>query len=64
MVYVETLLNFPDWMIPFVVYAYVSDKQVGAVISQNNKPIELLLRRLLNPQRNYTNTDKELLAIV
>ena len=52
MVYVETLLNFPDWMIPFVVYAYVSDKQVGAVISQNNKPIELLLRRLLNPQRN------------
>ena len=41
-----------------------SDKQLGAVISHNNKPISLFSRRLSNPQRNYTTTKKELLAIV
>ena len=60
----ETLLSYPDWEIPFTVHTDASDKQLGAVISQNNKPIAFFSRRLGKPQSNYTRTDKELLAIV
>ena len=37
MVSAETLLNYPDWKIPFTVHTDAPDKQLGAVISQNNK---------------------------
>ena len=37
---------------------------MGAVISQDGKPIEFYIRKLNNAQRNYTTTEKELLAIV
>ena len=39
----ETLLHFPDWKIPFTVHPDASDQQLGAVISQNNKPIDFFL---------------------
>ena len=41
-----------------------SDKQIGAVISQNGKPIAHFSRTLDSAQKNYTVTDKELLSIV
>ena len=37
MVSVKTLLNHHDWTIPFPVHTYASDKQLGAIISQNYK---------------------------
>ena len=37
MVSAETLLNYTDWMIPFTVHIYTSDKKSSAVISTNNK---------------------------
>ena len=49
MVSVETLLNDPDWTIPFTVHTDAPDKQLGAVIIQNNKPIAFFLRRLIKP---------------
>ena len=39
MVSAETLLGYPYWKINFTVHTNVSDKQLDAVISQNNKPI-------------------------
>ena len=39
MVFVETLLNYTDCTIPFDVYTNASDKQLGDIISQNNKCI-------------------------
>ena len=60
----ETLLIYPDWKLLFTVQTYASDKQLGAVISQYNKPISFFYRKLSKPQRNYTTTEKELLAIV
>ena len=60
----ENLLSFPYWTIHFMVHTDASDKQLGAVISYNNKPIAFLSRRPIKPQRNYTTTKKELLAIV
>ena len=64
MFYDETLLSYPDWTIPFTVHTDASDKQLVAVISQNNKPIALFSRRLRRKQWNYTKTEKELLVIV
>jgi hypothetical protein len=60
----ETLLNYPDWSKPFDIHTDASDKQLGAVISQNGKPIAFFSRRLSKAQRNYTTTEKELLSIV
>ena len=64
MVSAETLLNYPYWKLLFIVLTDASDKQFGAVISQNNKTIDFFSRILSNPQHNYTTTEKELLAIV
>ena len=64
MVSSDALLNYPDCKILFIVHNDASDKQVGAVISQNDKSITFLSIRLSKPQRNYTMTEKELLSIV
>ena len=42
MVSAETLLSYPDWKIPFTVHTDASGKNLGAVISQNNKPVTFL----------------------
>ena len=64
MVCTETLLNYPDWSKPFDVHTDASDYQLGAVISQEGKPIAFYSRKLNKAQRNYTTTEKELLSIV
>ena len=64
MVSKETLLTYPDWSIPFTVHTDASDYQLGAVISQNDKPIAFFSRKLNSAQKNYTTTEKELLSIV
>ena len=60
----ETLLSDPYWKLPFTVHTNAPDKQLFDVISQNNKPISFLSRRLSKPQRSYTTNKRELLAIV
>ena len=40
----ETLLNYLDCTIKFTVQKYASDKHLGAIIIQNNKPIHLFLK--------------------
>ena len=58
MVSAENLLSYPYWTILFTVHTNTSDKQLGAVISQNNKAIEFLEIRLSKPQHNYTETNQ------
>ena len=57
-------LVYPDFNKTFEIHADASDYQLGAVISQENKPIGFFSRKLTKPQRNFTVTEKELLAIV
>ena len=52
MVSSETLLSYPDWKLPFTIQTDISDKQLGSVISQNNKPIYFFSIRLNNPHHN------------
>ena len=42
----ETLLSYPDFYKPFEIHTDASHTQLGAVISQNNKPIAFYSRKL------------------
>ena len=53
MVCTETFLNYPDWSKPFDIHTDDSDYQLGAVISQDRKPIAFYSRKLNKAQRNY-----------
>jgi hypothetical protein len=60
----EVLLTYPNFNEPFDVHTDASDLQLGAVISQKGVPIAFYSRKLNKVQRNYTTTERELLAIV
>ena len=60
----ETLLSYPDFNLPFEIHTNASHTQLGAVISQNNKPIAFYSRKLQPAQRRYTTTECELLSII
>jgi hypothetical protein len=58
------LLAYPDFNAPFQIYTDACKTQIGAVISQNGKPIAFYSRKMNSEQQNYTTTEKELLSIV
>ena len=49
---------------PFEIYTDASTLQLGAVITQENRPIMFFSRKLSGVQSKYTITELELLAIV
>ena len=60
----ETLLVYPDFNKPFIIHTDASHLQLGAVISQDNKPIAFYSQKLNPAQMRYTTTERELLSIV
>ena len=60
----ETLLAYPDFNEEFVIHTDASHTQLGAVINQYGQPIAFYSRKLNDAQTRYTNTERELLAIV
>ena len=60
----EVVLAYPDFTKPFEIYTDASTKQLGAVITQENRPIGFFSRKLSGAQSKYTVTELELLAIV
>ena len=60
----ETLLHYPDFNKPFEIHTDASKYQIGAVITQEGKPVAFYSRKLRDGQHNYTTTERELLAIV
>jgi hypothetical protein len=57
-------LAYPDYSEVFDIYTDASSKQLGAVITQKNRPIAFFSRKLTAAQRKYSVTKIELLAIV
>jgi hypothetical protein len=60
----ETVLAYPDFLKPFEMYMDASSMQMGAVITQDDRPIAFFSRKLSETQQKYSVTDIELLAIV
>ena len=60
----QILLAYPDFNQPFHVHTDASKSQLGAVISQNGKPIAFYSCKLNPAQTRYTTTERELLSIV
>jgi hypothetical protein len=63
-IYIEVMLTFPDFSKPFHIYTDASDKQLGTVITEDEKPIAFYSRKLDSAQQRYTTGDQELLSIV
>ena len=55
---------YPDFANPFEIYTDASTKQLGAALTQDNRPIAFFSRKLSGVQSKYTVTKLELLAIV
>ena len=60
----EVLLAYPDFSKPFQMHTDASHCQLGAVISQEGKPIGFYSRKLNPAQTRCTTTERELLSIV
>ncbi len=60
----ETVLAYPDLLKPFEIYRDASSMQLGAVITQDNRPIAFFSRKLSQMQQKYSVTEIKLLPIV
>jgi hypothetical protein len=60
----EVVLVDPDYSMVFEIYTDTSSKQLGAVITQENRPIVFFSRKLSTRQGKYSVTKIELFAIV
>jgi hypothetical protein len=57
-------LAYLDYSKVFKIYTDASSKQLGAVITQDNRPIAFLSQKISDTQHKYSVTKIELLAIV
>jgi hypothetical protein len=60
----EVVLAYPDYSQVFEISTDALSKQLGAVITQENRPIPFFSQKLSSTQRKYSVTIIELLAIV
>ncbi len=60
----DVVLDYPDFTKLFEIYTDASTMQLGAVITQDNRPIAFFSRKLSETQTKYSVTEIELLAIV
>ncbi len=60
----DVVLTYPDFSKVFEIYTDASSKQLGAVITQDNRPIRFFSWKLSDTQRKYSVAKIELPAIV
>ena len=60
----DVTLAYPDFAKRFDIYTDASKSQLGAVITQDNRPIAFFSRKLTDAQTRYSVTELELLSIV
>nr|ABI48306.1 pol protein [Drosophila melanogaster] len=60
----DVILKYPDFKKPFDLTTDASASGIGAVLSQEGRPITMISRTLKQPEQNYATNERELLAIV
>lgn len=60
----DVTLTYPDFRKPFDVTTDASSYAIGAVLSQEGKPITMISRTLSKGEEHYATNERELLAIV
>jgi len=60
----DPILTYPDFSKLFSLTTEASNMAIGAVLSQNHKPVFYASRTINEHEINYATTEKELLAIV
>ncbi len=60
----EIVLAYLDFLKPFEIYTDASSTQLGAMITQDNRPIGFFSKKLSETQLKYSVMEIELLAIV
>ena len=60
----DVLLMYPDFKKPFDLTTDASASGLGAVLSQEGRPIVMISRTLRGPEINFATNERELLAIV
>lgn len=60
----EVILSHPNFDKEFELTTDASNHAIGAVLSQDNKPISYLSRTLNKTEENYATNEKEMLAII
>jgi hypothetical protein len=58
------MLAYPNFNKEFVIHMDASHTQLGAMISQDGKPIAFFSRKLNGAQTWYMTTERELLSII
>ena len=64
MSFARRLLAYPKYGEVFNIYTDASTRQLGAVITQNGRPLAFFSRKLSKAQQKYSITELELLSIV
>jgi len=60
----EVILRYTDFKLPFDFTTDASASGIGAVLSQNGRPITMISRILKDCELNYATNERELLPIV
>ena len=60
----DVMLAYPDYSKPFVTYTDASTRQLGAIVTHDNRPIAFFSRKLTEAQEKNSVTEQKLLAIV
>ena len=58
------VLQYPDFEQQFILTTDATDYEVGAVLSQGDRPISYMFHIMKPAERNYGTTEKECLAII
>jgi hypothetical protein len=59
----DAMLTYPQFDQPFIIHSDASDKQIGGIVSQQDKPLGFFSKKLTETQGRYPVTEQELLAI-
>ena len=60
----DVFYAYPDFIKPFKIYTDASASWLGAVITQDNRLLAFFSRKMSDTQKQYSDTQIELLAIV